>query len=409
MLPVELPELDDFRPAALDPDDADSDPEPPLARAEAWMNVELDLGDGPKRYRRETNTMPQWAGSCWYFLRYLDPTNETAMVDPAVERYWMQPGGVDLYVGGVEHAVLHLLYARFWHKVLFDVGHVSTPEPFHRLYNQGYIQAPLYRDERGIPVEADAVVEQDGTWTYEGKPVTRELGKMGKSLKNVVTPDDMYRDYGADTLRLYEMFTGPLDASRPWSTTDVIGVHRFLQRAWRNFVDEDTGDVRVVDRPADDDLRRLLHRAIAAVRDDMAGLKFNTAIARLFELNNGLTQVVADKGHAPAEVARPFLLMLAPLTPHFAEELWSRLGNTESLAYEPFPEADPAYLTDDTVEIPVQIKGKVRAVISVAATASEADLEAAARAEPRIAALLDGANVRKVVVVPGRMVNFVTG
>ena len=358
LLPVELPELDDFRPAALDPDDADSDPEPPLARAETWVNVELDLGDGPKRYRRETNTMPQWAGSCWYFLRYLDPTNETAMVDPAVEQYWMQPGGVDLYVGGVEHAVLHLLYARFWHKVLFDLGHVSTPEPFHRLYNQGYIQAPLYRDERGIPVEADAVVEQNGAWTYDGKPVTRELGKMGKSLKNVVTPDDMYRDYGADTLRLYEMFTGPLDASRPWSTTDVIGVHRFLQRAWRNFVDEDTGEARVVDEPADDDLRRLLHRTIAAVRDDMAELKFNTAIARLFELNNGLTQVVADRGHAPAEVARPFLLMLAPLTPHFAEELWSRLGNTESLAYEPFPEADPAYLTDDTVEVPVQIKGK---------------------------------------------------
>jgi leucyl-tRNA synthetase len=342
-------------------------------------------------------------------LRYLDPTNEVAMVDPAVERYWMQPGGVDLYVGGVEHAVLHLLYARFWHKVLFDLAHVSTPEPFHRLYNQGYIQAPLYRDERGIPVEADAVVEKDGTWTYEGNPVTRELGKMGKSLKNVVTPDDMYRDYGADTLRLYEMFTGPLDASRPWSTVDVIGVHRFLQRAWRNFVDEENGEVRVADKPADDELRRLLHRTIAAVRDDMAELKFNTAIARLFELNNGLTQVVADKGHAPAEVARPFLLMLAPLTPHFAEELWRRIGHAESLAYEPFPEADPAYLTEDSVEIPVQINGKVRAVISVATTASEAELEAAARAETRIAALLDGATVRKVVVVPGRMVNFVIG
>lgn len=256
-------------------------------------------------------------------------------------------------------------------------------------------------------VEASEVEERVGAFFHDDKPVTREFGKMGKSLKNAVIPDDIYRDYGADTLRLYEMFTGPLDASRPWSTDDIVGVHRFLQRLWRNVIDEDTGESRVIDSDSDDDTRRILHRTIAAVRDDMAELKFNTAIARLFELNNRLTQVVAEQGGAPAEVVRPMVLMLAPLTPHVSEELWARLGASDSLAYEPIPEADPAYLVDDTVEVPVQVNGKVRAKVSVPAGTSEADLEAAARAEPRIAALLDGATVRKVIVVPGRLVNFV--
>jgi leucyl-tRNA synthetase len=230
---------------------------------------------------------------------------------------------------------------------------------------------------------------------------------MGKSLKNVVTPDDIYRDYGADTLRLYEMSTGPLDASRPWSTTDIVGVHRFLQRLWRNVVDEDTGEVRVQrEATADDETRRVLHRTIAAVREDMAELKFNTAVARLIELNNHVTQIGAQGG-APLEVIEPLVLMVAPLAPHVAEELWHRLGHTESLAYEPFPVADEAYLVEETIEVPVQVNGKVRGHVKVAADASDADLEAAARAEPRIAALLDGATVRKVVVVPGRLVNFV--
>jgi leucyl-tRNA synthetase len=411
-LPVVLPDLDDFRPVAHDPDDADSEPEPPLSRAERWLEVELDLGDGPHRYLRETNTMPQWAGSCWYYLRYLDPTNEDAFVDPDVDRYWMGApdgagsGGVDLYVGGVEHAVLHLLYARFWHKVLFDLGHVASLEPFHRLYNQGYIQAPAFRDERGIAVEASEVEERDGGFFHDGQPVTREFGKMGKSLKNAVAPEDIYRDYGADTLRLYEMSTGPLDASRPWSTADIVGVHRFLQRLWRNLVDEDTGATRVTGDPADDETRKVLHRTIASVRDDMAGLKFNTAVARLTELNNRLTQV-AEQGGSPNEVAEPLVLMVAPLAPHIAEELWSRLGHDESLAFEPFPVADTAFLVDETVEIPIQVNGKVRAHLKVAADAPDADLEAAARAEPRIAALLEGATVRKVIVVPGRLVNFV--
>jgi leucyl-tRNA synthetase len=409
MLPVELPEVDDFRPAMLDPDDADTEPAPPLARADRWLEVEIDLGDGPTRYLRETNVMPQWAGSCWYYLRYLDPTNENALVGPEVERYWMAPGGVDLYVGGVEHAVLHLLYARFWHKVLFDLGHVSTPEPFRRLFNQGVITAAEYTDERGVYVPAAEVEERNGEYSFEGKLVTRTEGRMGKSRKNAVAPDDIYRDFGADTLRLYEMFMGPLDASRPWSTTDIIGMHRFLQRVWRNLVDEATGVARVSDMPPDDATRKLLHRTIDAVRSDMAELKFNTAIARLVELNNRLTRVVDETGAVPAEAARPLVLMLAPLAPHFAEELWSRLGNGATLTYEAFPEADAALLVDDEVEIPVQVNGKVRAQVRVPAGADDPAIEAAARADARIAALLEGATVCKVIVVPGRLVNFVTG
>ena len=247
MLPVELPDVDDFSPQTFDPDDANTEPETPLSRASDWVEVELDLGDGPKRYTRETNTMPQWAGSCWYELRYLDPHNDEVLVDPENERYWMGPqsagdcGGVDLYVGGVEHAVLHLLYARFWHKVLYDLGHVSSFEPFRRLFNQGYIQAYAYTDARGVYVPAEEVVERDGGYFHGDEQVTREYGKMGKSLKNVVTPDDMCAAYGADTFRVYEMSMGPLDVSRPWETRAVVGSHRFLQRVWRLVVDENTG------------------------------------------------------------------------------------------------------------------------------------------------------------------------
>jgi leucyl-tRNA synthetase len=409
MLPVVLPELDDYTPATSE--DEDSLPEPPLGRALDWVEVTLDLGEGPKVYRREVNTMPQWAGSCWYELRYLDPTNENAFCDPAVERYWMgprregDPGGVDLYVGGVEHAVLHLLYARFWHKVLYDLGHVSSAEPFRRLFNQGYVLAAAYTDERGFPVEASEVVEVDGAFWHHGRPVTREHGKMGKSLKNSVTPDDMYEQYGADTLRLYEMSTGPLDQSRPWNTKDVVGVHRLLQRIWRNLVDEDTGLSRVVDEPAAEKTSRILHRTIASVRESMETLRFNTSIARITELNNHLTQ--ACPGGTPREVAEPLVLMLAPLAPHAAEELWQRLGHDQSLAREPFPEADPRWLVVETVEMAVQVNGKVRARVTVPADADHATVEAAARADERIANLLADAAVRRVVVAPGRLVNFV--
>ncbi|HYL52053.1 MAG TPA: class I tRNA ligase family protein [Acidimicrobiia bacterium] len=423
MLPVVLPEITDFEPKTSD--DPEAQPEPPLARAIDWVEAELDLrgpawagqGQGPRVYLRETNTMPQWAGSCWYYLRYLDPTNEDEMVDPAVEQEWAggtRPDGspkvgmVDLYVGGVEHAVLHLLYARFWHKVLHDLGYVSTPEPFQRLVNQGYILAPAYTDERGMYGEAAEVEERNGTFVHDGKPVTRELGKMGKSLKNAVSPDEIYRDYGADTFRLYEMFMGPLDKERPWNTADIVGVHRFLQRLWRNLVDEDTGQVRVSDAAADDETRRKLHHTIAAVRDDMASMSFNTAIARLFELNNHLTSVVARGGATPREVALPLVLMVAPLAPHVAEELWERLGNDDTLAYEDFPVADPAMLVEETIEVPVQIDGRVRARVQVATGADVTAHEDAARADARIEALLAGVTVAEVKVVPGRIVNFVT-
>src|SRR6201981_1636499 len=231
--------MTDFR--AVPQDDA-SDPVPALARAAGWAHVTLDLGDGPRRYRRELNVMPQWAGSSWYYLRYLDPANEAALAGPDIERYWMSPSGVDLYVGGVEHAVLHLLYARFWHKVLYDYVVAGTPEPFGRLFTQGYILADAFTDARGQYVPAAEVTRTPDGWQYAGQPVTRRAGKMGKSLKNGVSPDDIYEAYGADTLRLYEMAMGPLDGDRPWHAGDITGMHRFLQRLWRLIVDESTGE-----------------------------------------------------------------------------------------------------------------------------------------------------------------------
>ena len=412
-LPVLLPELADFKPQALDPNDEVTNPIPPLARIQDWVNVTLDLGDGPKQYRREVNVMPQWAGSCWYELRYLDPTNSEAFIDKDVEKYWMGPkheghtGGVDLYVGGVEHAVLHLLYARFWHKVLFDLGHVSSEEPFHRLFNQGYIQAYAYRDERGQTVPANEVEESNGTYTWQGEKVNREYGKMGKSLKNIVTPDEMYDEFGADTFRLYEMSTGPLDASRPWNTRDVVGMQRFLQRSWRNLVDEDTGELHVSDAEAPLQLKRDLHKAIHGVGIDMQNLRFNTAISKLIELNNALTVYVNEHGATPREVAVPLVQMLSPLCPHMAEELWSMLGQTSELSFTPFPVADPALLVSDTIEIPIQVNGKVRSKLSVVPTVTDDELRALALADEKVIALLNGAEPTKVVIVPKRLVNVV--
>jgi leucyl-tRNA synthetase len=414
MLPVALPDIEDYSPITFPDDDETSEPVPPLARATDWVEVTLDLGEGPKVYRRETNTMPQWAGSCWYELRYLDPTNDRAFVDPENERYWMgprtpgDPGGVDLYVGGAEHAVLHLLYARFWHKVLYDLGHVSSFEPYRRLYNQGLIQAYEFTDQRGQYVEARAVTEHDGAFFFDGSPVRRQLGRMGKSRKNAVAPDEMYESYGADTLRLYEMFTGPLDQSRPWDTTAIVGTYRLLQRIWRNVIDEDTGAVTVSDDEPDDETRRVLARTIAAVRSGMEDMRFNVSIAKITELNNHLTARHPDGG-APRAVIEPLVLLLAPLAPHISEELWSRLGHPDSLAGEPFPEADPALLVDEMVEIPVQVNGKVRARVVVPAGADAAAVEAAARGDERVAALLAGGTVRKVIAVPDRLVNFVVG
>lgn len=417
-LPVELPDIPDYAPVQIDPDDADSEPSPPLAKATDWVHVELDLGDGLKTYSRDTNVMPQWAASSWYELRYTDPYNSEELCAKENEAYWMgprpaehgakDPGGVDLYVGGVEHAVLHLLYSRFWHKVLYDLGHVSSKEPYRRLVNQGYIQAFAYTDSRGAYVPAAEVTERDGKFYWTGPDgeieVNQEFGKIGKSLKNSVSPDEICDNYGADTLRVYEMSMGPLEASRPWATKDVVGAHRFLQRVWRLVVDEQTGVERAAEHEAlDEDTLKLLHRTIAGVSDDYASLRNNTAAAKLIEYTNHLT-----KNEVRSRAAlQPLVLMVAPLAPHLAEELWKRLGHDTSLAHGPFPVADPQYLVEDTVEYPVQVNGKVRGHVTVPADADADALEAAALADEKVQAFLNGAAPKKVIVVAGRLVNLV--
>jgi leucyl-tRNA synthetase len=414
LLPVTLPDMADF--AARPPGDPSDDPVPPLARARDWADVELDLGDGRQRYRRELNTMPQWAGSCWYYLRYIDPDNDAAFVAPENERYWMVPegatpgdGGVDLYVGGVEHAVLHLLYARFWHKVLFDLGHVSSREPFRRLVNQGYITADAFTDPRGMYVPAAEVQRlPDGTFARDGEPVTRRPGKMGKSLKNSITPDEIVAKYGADTLRLYEMAMGPLDADRPWRTDDIVGVYRFLQRLWRSMVDERTGDLVAGGGPLDGDTARLLHRTIQAVRGHYAALRFNIAIARLQELASHAARITAAQGTLPRDLAEPLVLMVAPLAPHIAEELWARLGHGESLAGVAFPEVDSELAAEPTVTLPVQINGKTRLRIEVPADAGAEQIAALLASHPDVARLVGRAGVDRLIVVPGRIANVVT-
>ncbi|WP_100350272.1 leucine--tRNA ligase [Luteimicrobium subarcticum] len=423
MLPVELPEVPDYAPRTYAADDVTSAPEPPLGRNDEWVHVTLDLGDGPKTYRRDTNTMPNWAGSCWYYLRYLDPADDQQMVSPELEKYWLGPqhndtagqaGGVDLYVGGVEHAVLHLLYARFWHKILFDLGHVSGVEPFHKLFNQGYIQAYAYTDDRGAYVPAAEVTEEPGasdssgeagstTFRWNGEVVHREYGKIGKSLKNAVSPDDMYAEYGADTFRVYEMSMGPLDMSRPWETRAVVGAQRFLQRLWRNVVSESTGEVTVTDDAPDAGTLRALHRAIADVTVEMEEMRPNTAIAKLITFNNQLTGLAA----VPRAAVEPLVLMVAPLAPHIAEELWERLGHERSLAHEAFPVADERYLVEETVTCVVQVAGKVRARFEVPPTISEDDLRERALADENVVRNLDGRGVRTVIVRAPKLVNVV--
>ncbi|WP_370647177.1 leucine--tRNA ligase [Mycobacterium sp. IDR2000157661] len=420
-LPVELPDVPDYSPVLFDPDDAGSEPSPPLGKATDWVHVELDLGDGFKPYTRDTNVMPQWAGSSWYELRYTDPYNKEELCAKENEAYWMgprpaehgaqDPGGVDLYVGGVEHAVLHLLYSRFWHKVLYDLGHISSREPYRRLVNQGYIQAFAYTDSRGAYVPAAEVVERQGKFFWPGpdgedRPeieVFQEFGKIGKSLKNSVSPDEICDNYGADTLRVYEMSMGPLEASRPWATKDVVGAHRFLQRVWRLVVNEDTGAAGATDDALDTDTLKLLHRTIAGVSDDYRNLRNNTAAAKLIEYTNHLTK----QGVAARAALEPLVLMVAPLAPHLAEELWRRLGHDTSLAHGPFPVADEQYLVEDTVEYPVQVNGKVRGRVTVAADAPVDALEAAALADEKVQAFINGATPKKVIVVAGRLVNIV--
>lgn len=413
MLPLELPEVSDFRPRTFDPDDAHSTPESPLGRATDWMTVELDLGEGKQTYTRDQNTMPNWAGSCWYELRYTDPDNPTAFASPDNEAYWMGPrpeagnlsGGTDLYVGGVEHAVLHLLYARFWHKVLYDLGYVSSSEPFHRLFNQGMIEAYAYTDSRGQYVPADEVEgsEEDG-FTWKGQPVNREFGKMGKSLKNIVTPDQMCADYGADTFRVYEMSMGPLDMSRPWDTRAVVGSQRFLQRLWRNIVDENTGALTVSDDAPDLATAKVLARTIHDVTVEYDNLRVNTAIAKMIVLNNHLTGLP----RVPREAAEALVVMVAPIAPHIAEELWERLGHQGGIARATFPVVtDESLLAAEEVTCVVQVAGKVRAKVSVDPEISEADLQAKVLAEPAVVKLLDGREPKRVIVRAPKLVSLV--
>ena len=395
-LPVALPPIDEYRPTA--------DGKPPLARAgDEWLMVTLPDG---RVGVRETNTMPQWAGSCWYYLRFLDPTNEQAPWSKAAEQYWMP---VDLYVGGVEHAVLHLLYARFWHKVLYDCGLVHTTEPFQRLFNQGMILAYSYQDARGKYYHPSDVEERDGVSVVRatGERLTSQIEKMSKSRLNVVSPDEVVDQYGADAMRLYELFMGPLDQVKPWQMSGVEGVYRFLQRAWRLVVDERNGELsaRLTDAPpaSEPGLNRTLHQTIEKVLDDSQALRFNTAIAQMMVFVNEAT----SSPTLPRAIVRDFARVLSPYAPHLAEELWERLGEPELIAHATWPAHDASLSVDDTSEIVVQVNGKRRDAIQAPRDADAATLERLALASDGALRALDGKAPRKVIVVPGRLVNIV--
>ncbi|MFM7807235.1 MAG: leucine--tRNA ligase, partial [Planctomycetota bacterium] len=416
-LPLTLPELADYAPIESDT------PLPPLGKATDWVNITAaDAGIDAKvlpagaKVRRETNTMPGWAGSCWYYLRYCDPMNAARFVSKEAERYWMTgpdgaSRGVDLYIGGNEHAVLHLLYARFWHKMLFDLGHVSTPEPFAKLFHQGLITSHAYQRTDRTLVAVDQVEERDGKFFEKGGgEVTQVVAKMSKSLKNVINPDDVIAEYGADTFRLYEMYMGPLEASKPWNTRDIAGVFRFLQRAWRVAVCERTGELLLAAKTSDE-IERLLHRATKKVADDIERLAFNTAIAALIEVVNAATRPTEmtdpTQGGMTREQLDRFTRLLAPFAPHMAEEIWAKLGHATSVTGAAWPAFDAAMLVDSSVQLAVQVAGKVKAHLTVPADASAADVERLALAEPKIVELLGGKPPRKIVVVPKRLVNIV--
>ena len=481
-LPVLLPEMAEFKPTGT--------PDPMLSKApESWLHKTAE--DGTK-LKRETNTMPQWAGSCWYYLRFADPKNENAFVSPEAEKGWLP---VDLYVGGAEHAVLHLLYARFWHKVLFDRGHVSTCEPFQRLVNQGMIlgdleftgfalaheaehcsfnaepeaRTPMAEAENeggssgagvsdaavasgsglngeteaetidwvsarnveektdddgntarvekssgdrvsAVKLSPDQVEKKGENWVLKNDSsiiVDGRAFKMSKSRGNVINPDHVVKDYGADSLRMYEMFMGPLEQVKPWSMSGVEGVYRFLARVWRLVTDDRADEITlnpaIQDAPLNEDQERLLHKTIKAVTEDIEKLSFNTAISRMMEFTNGMS----GQDVRPRAAIEPFVLLLSPFAPHIAEELWELLGKDTTLAYEPWPTFDESKIAEAEIEIPVQVNGKVRAKIRVPAGADNEAIEQAAKSNESIAGLLEGKTIRKVVVVPGRLVNFV--
>ena len=392
-LPLTLPELADYKPTGTG--------EPPLAKATEWLNV-VDPVTGKKGVR-ETNTMPQWAGSCWYYLRYIDPENDNAFADSELLKKWLP---VDLYVGGAEHAVLHLLYARFWHKVLFDLGLVPTKEPFQRLVNQGMILGMAYKTKRGVLIPMDRIEWREGKpWGAEEGCEMEELtefpAKMSKSLRNVVNPDDVIRDFGADSLRLYEMFMGPLQAVKPWSTKGVEGVHRFLKRANRLVTES-----KIEDRALTKSEAKSLNAMIKKVGDDLEAMAFNTGISAMMVFMNE-AEDFAKAGALSKEYLKKFVLCLAPFAPHLGEELWEYLGGEKTLAYEPWPVYDPAALVEDEIEIPVQVMGKLRGRVKIPVAATPAEMEEAAKADAEVAKFLEGKTIVKVIAVPKRMVNFV--
>jgi leucyl-tRNA synthetase len=392
-LPVVLPQIDEYKPTP--------DGQPPLARAKDWLSY--------KGGTRETNTMPQWAGSCWYYLRFLSPHDDKQAWDRDEEKYWMP---VDLYVGGSEHAVLHLLYARFWHKVLFDAGYVSTPEPFLRLFHQGMIHKTSFRDARGKYHHDDEVEHKDGKWLLKatGEPVETKLDKMSKSRYNVVNPDDMCAEYGADAMRLYELFMGPLEDGVEWETAGVAGTRRFLDRVWRLMIVPAEAETperpsgKIGDAGADNrELERALHAAIKKVTQSVTDLRFNTAIAEMMIFVNEATKAPA----LPRAWFEMFVKILSPFAPHVAEELWQRLGHGESIAYAPWPVHDEAKLARDTMVITIQVSGKRRGQIEVPNDASEAAILAAAKADDKVQQFLAGKAIKKEIYVTGKLVNLV--
>lgn len=392
-LPVVLPPMSDFSPSP--------DGEPPLSKAKDWVNT-IDEETG-KPAKRETNVMPQWAGSSWYFLRFCDPNNNDKAWSEEAEKYWMP---VDFYIGGAEHAVLHLLYARFWHKVLFDAGLVSTKEPFQKLFNQGMITAYSYKDDNGkyyFPTE----VERKGTEWYvkaTGVKVNTQVEKMSKSRYNVANPDDVVKNYGADTLRLYEMFMGPVEAEKPWTDEGINGAYRFTKRIWNWFIEDDKITSKIVDNgQGDATLTKLMHKTIKGVSEDMEKISFNTAIAKMMEMLNAMYK--AEK--VDRFVAENFVLLLSPIAPHMMEELWNKLGHNDTLAYENWPAFDAAQLVENDVEVVVQIMGKKRAVITVPVDATQDEVAQIALNEERLQDFVAGKEIVKVIYVPKRLINIV--
>lgn len=386
-LPLQLPDLKVYQPG--------ENGESPLANADQWLYVVDKKG---RRGRRETNTMPQWAGSCWYYLRFIDPKNDKAIFDPAKEKYWMP---VDLYIGGAEHAVLHLLYSRFWHKVLFDLGVVSTDEPFTKLFNQGMILAFAYETASGSKVSSDLVTERDGKYFHSetGEELRQIVAKMSKSLKNVINPDDVIARYGADSLRLYEMFMGPLEATKPWDDKGVKGVLNFLSRSFRLM--GNTGNItRGVNE--DPEILRSLHQTIKKVTDDIENLHLNTAIsAMMIFLNTAI-----KKGSITYDTACTFTKILSPFAPHTGEELWSILGHENTIAYEPWPVADEKYLRAETFECPVSVNGKMRFKIDLAVNMPADEVKKIVLADERAQKWIGDATP-KIIIVPNRIVNIV--